>query len=58
MKYREVHQKYWIDELKGYGILEGPNGEALEEMEYYDLRSYLVKAQMQRDLEAKSSQWF
>lgn len=58
MKNNHIHKKFWIQELLGYGIIAGPNGEALEDMDYYSLRSYLVKAQLQRDLEVKSSPWF
>lgn len=58
MKNNHIHKKFWIQELRGYGINEGPAGERLEDMEYYDLRSYLVKAQLHRDLEVKSSPWF
>ena len=55
---RDLHKKYWIKELRGYGIHAGPNGELLEDMEYYALRGYLVKMQMQRDLEPVHSRWF
>lgn len=55
---RDLHKKYWINELRGYGIHAGPNGERLEDMEYYALRGYLVKMQMQRDLEPMHSRWF
>ncbi|WP_186763820.1 hypothetical protein [Planomicrobium sp. CPCC 101079] len=58
MKHRDRHREFWIEELKGYGILQGPNGEALADLEYYDLRAYVVKAQLQRDLETKASPWF
>lgn len=58
MKNNHIHKKFWIQELRGYGINEGPAGERLEDMEYYDLRSYLVKAQLHRDLEVKASPWF
>lgn len=58
MQHRQIHRTIWIKELNGYGIQEGPNGEELQDMEYYALRSFLVKAQMQRDLETKASVWF
>ncbi|WP_404466567.1 hypothetical protein [Planococcus rifietoensis] len=53
-----IHMKNRITELRGYGIYQGPGGEALEELDYYDIRSTVVKAQMQRNLEVKSSPWF
>lgn len=58
MKHNHAHKKFWIEELKSFGIIAGPNHEPLEDMEYYDLRAYLVKAQLHRDLSVKSSPWF
>lgn len=58
MNHNHIHMKFWIKELHSYGIYSGPNSERLEDMSYYDLRSYLVKAQLQRDLEVKQSMWF
>lgn len=58
MKHNHVHMNIWIKELRSYGINAGPNHEPLEDMEYYDLRSYLVKAQLHRDLDKLASPWF
>ena len=58
MRNREMHMGFWIEELKGYGVSKGPNGVALENLDYYDLRSMVVREQMQRDLEMKASPWF
>lgn len=53
-----MHMGFWIEELKGYGISNGPKGEPLESLDYYDLRSMLVREKMRQDLEVKASPWF
>ncbi|MDE0582214.1 hypothetical protein ON064_04030 [Planococcus sp. A6] len=58
MWYPEKHMAFWIKELHDYGVYEGPNGEPLEELEYHDLRAFLSKKKLQRDLHVKSSPWF
>lgn len=58
MKHSHIHMGFWIDELKGYGIHEGPNGEKLEDMEYYDLRGFLLKTHLRLNIEVKASPWF
>ncbi|EMF46292.1 hypothetical protein B481_2019 [Planococcus halocryophilus Or1] len=58
MKYWHKHMGFWVEELKGYSIYYGPNGEALEEMDYHDLKAYMVKVHLQRDIEVKASPWF
>lgn len=57
-KHRHIHMGFWIEELKGYGIHESPNGEPLESMGYYDLRALLLKTHLQLDIEVKASPWF
>lgn len=58
MKHSHIHMGFWIEELKSYGIYEGPNGEPLEKMGYYDLRAFLVKTHLQLNIEVKASPWF
>ncbi|MGH2319359.1 hypothetical protein ACRC6Q_16590 [Planococcus sp. SE5232] len=58
MKYWHKHMEFWVEELKGYGINYGPNGETLGNMDYYDLKAYMVKVHLQRDIEIKASPWF
>lgn len=58
LKHRHIHMGFWIKELNGYGIYEGPKGESLEKMEYYDLRAFLAKIHLQLNIEVKASPWF
>lgn len=58
MACREIHMKYWIEELQGFGVLEGPNGESLDSMDYYDLKAFLLQHKLRRDLEPLASPWF
>lgn len=49
MNDRETHKAIWIKELNGYGITEGNNGQPLDQLDYFDIRSLLVIAQMKND---------
>lgn len=48
-----IHMKNWISELRGYGIHWGPGGQALESMQYYDIRAMILKEHYRRDIESK-----
>lgn len=39
----ETIRQMLIDDLERLGLHEGPNGEQLQEMDYYSLRSLLAK---------------
>lgn len=58
----EYRKMMWIRELEGYGVNEGPKGEKLEGMGYYEIRNLLVKTQMQQDTDidvtAKANAFF
>lgn len=58
MKHQHVHTGFWIKELRGYNVHQGPNGEKLEDLGYYDLRALLVKTHLQLNIEVKASPWF
>ncbi|PSL42155.1 hypothetical protein B0H99_101403 [Planomicrobium soli] len=58
MSSEHIHVKFWVEELNEYGIKMGPNGEALDSMDYYDLRAFLLQQKLRRDLEPKASPWF
>lgn len=55
---RHVHIKFWVKELQEFGVEVGPNGEALDAMDYYDLRAFLLQQKLRRNLEPKPSAWF
>lgn len=58
MAARHIHTKFWIEELNEFGVETGPNGEALDSMDYYDLRAYLLKQKLRRNLEPLHGPWF
>lgn len=62
MSMNKMVKVIWIEELRGLGVTHGPNGERLENMNYQDIKYYLVVKQEQNgtgiDLDAKANAFF
>lgn len=57
-RHPHVHKAIWIKELNAFGVYKAPCGKGLESLDYYEIRSLLVKEKMHRDLDVKASPWF
>jgi hypothetical protein len=62
MPTEERLRQNWIQELRGLGVTSGPNAKPFEEMDFYDIRSYLVIQQMKHgtdiDIDSKANAMF
>lgn len=57
-RHSQKHMDNWIQELRGFGVHQGEDGRALEDLDYYEIRSLVVREQLRNDLEVKASPWF